>query len=195
MCAPGMEGKPAAADEARRLYDEAEAKTGRGRGPRRARPFGELLAKVTENALFLVKLGSDAADLVVRNLRLAGRRDITGLARQLARTEDKLELVLQEVERLRSSSRPRAGARARQASNGGPRARTPPGGRQVVNARRAAVAIAGRGGRVREHPLPRATRRSGRTPKDVVWTHRKTTLYRYRSTQRRQRCRSCSSSR
>ena len=25
----------------------------------------------------------------------------------------------------------------------------------------------------------------GVTPKDVVWTHRKTTLYRYRSTQRR----------
>ena len=26
----------------------------------------------------------------------------------------------------------------------------------------------------------------GATPKDVVWTHRKTTLYRYRSTQRTQ---------
>jgi hypothetical protein len=35
------------------------------------------------------------------NLRLAGRRDITRLGRQLGRTEDKLELVLQEVERLR----------------------------------------------------------------------------------------------
>jgi HEPN domain-containing protein len=41
------------------------------------------------------------ADLVLRNLRLAGRADITRLARQLYRTEDKLERVLQEVEQLR----------------------------------------------------------------------------------------------
>src|SRR3712207_891118 len=63
--------------------------------------FGELLARMTENVLAVMKIGNDAADLFVRNMRLAGRRDITGLARQLARTEDKLELVLQEVERLR----------------------------------------------------------------------------------------------
>jgi hypothetical protein len=43
------------------------------------------------------------ADLVVRNLRLAGRRDITNLAKQIARTEDKLELLLQEVERLQDA--------------------------------------------------------------------------------------------
>jgi hypothetical protein len=61
---------------------------------------------VTENVLALTKMGNVAAELVVRNLRLAGRRDITGLARQLARTEDKLELVLQEVERLRDSIEP-----------------------------------------------------------------------------------------
>jgi septal ring factor EnvC (AmiA/AmiB activator) len=40
-------------------------------------------------------------DIVVRNLRIAGKRDVVGLARQLARTEDKLERVLQEVEELR----------------------------------------------------------------------------------------------
>ena len=45
-------------------------------------------------------MGNDVSDLVVRNLRLAGRQDVTSLARQLARTEDKLEQVLQEVERL-----------------------------------------------------------------------------------------------
>jgi hypothetical protein len=38
---------------------------------------------------------------VVRNLRIAGRADVTRLARQLHRTEDKLERVLQEIERLR----------------------------------------------------------------------------------------------
>ena len=62
--------------------------------------FGELLARMTENVLGVMRIGQDVADLAVRNLRLAGRRDITELARQLARTEDKLELVLQEVERL-----------------------------------------------------------------------------------------------
>jgi hypothetical protein len=37
---------------------------------------------------------------VLRNLRLAGRADVTRLARQLHRTEDKLERLLQEVEEL-----------------------------------------------------------------------------------------------
>jgi hypothetical protein len=91
------------ADEARRLYEEAETRTARAMEQLVAREsFGELLARMTENVLAVAKLGNDAADLVVRNLRLAGRRDITGLARQLARTEDKLELVLQEVERLQA---------------------------------------------------------------------------------------------
>jgi hypothetical protein len=81
--------------------------------------FGELLARTTENAMALTKMGFDAMDLVVRNLRLAGRRDITNLGRQLARTEDKLEMVLQEVERLsqdldgaRGSSGGRSGAQS-----------------------------------------------------------------------------------
>src|SRR5919107_6344707 len=103
MC-PGMEDKPTPAEEARRLYEEAEARTARAMEELVGRDaFGEVLARVTENVLALAKMVSDAADLVVRNLRVAGRRDITGLARQLARTEDKLELVLQEVERLRDA--------------------------------------------------------------------------------------------
>jgi hypothetical protein len=99
--------KPTPADEARRLYEEAETRTARAMEGLVGRDsFGELLARVTENVLALTKMGNDAAELVVRNLRLAGRRDITGLARQLAHTEDKLELVLQEVERLRDSIEP-----------------------------------------------------------------------------------------
>jgi hypothetical protein len=91
------------AEEARRLYEEAETRTAKAMEQMVGREgFGELLARMTENVLAVAKLGNDAADLVVRNLRLAGRRDITGLARQLARTEDKLELVLQEVERLQA---------------------------------------------------------------------------------------------
>jgi hypothetical protein len=57
----------------------------------------------------------------VRNLRLAGRRDVTSLARQLARTEDKLERVLQEVERLQEQL---TDAERSSASNGSTRRRT-----------------------------------------------------------------------
>ena len=67
--------------------------------------FGELLAMATENVVAVAKLGADAGDLAVRNLRLAGRRDIARLGHQLARTEDKLETVLQEVERLQDELR------------------------------------------------------------------------------------------
>jgi len=63
--------------------------------------FGELLAMATENVVALTRMGFDAMDLVWSNLRLAGRRDLTRLAQQIGRTEDKLELVLQELERLR----------------------------------------------------------------------------------------------
>jgi hypothetical protein len=62
--------------------------------------FGEILARVTQNVMGLTKIGFDVLDLTVRNLRLAGRPDITRLGAQLARTEDKLERVLQEVEKL-----------------------------------------------------------------------------------------------
>ena len=55
---------------------------------------------MTENTVALTKIGSDILDLTLRNLRLAGRQDVTRLARQLGRTEDKLERLLQEVERL-----------------------------------------------------------------------------------------------
>ncbi len=116
-----------AADQVRKLYDDAEARTASAMEQLVAREsFGELLAMMTENVLAITKIGSDMADLVVRNLRIAGRRDITGLARQIARTEDKLELLLQEVERLQDAleSGPRQGgngaAPARTAGAAGP---------------------------------------------------------------------------
>ena len=119
-----MENRPTPAEEARRLYEEAETKTARAMEELVGRDaFGEILARVTENVLALVKMGNDTADLVVRNLRIAGRRDITGLARQLARTEDKLELVLQEVERLRDVVE-RGDANGRRAAR--PRRERPP---------------------------------------------------------------------
>jgi hypothetical protein len=98
-----MSERPDPGDEVRRLYEDAEKRTAAAFEEVVKRDsFGELLARVTENTIAVVRIGNDVADLVVRNLRIAGRRDITALARQLARTEDKLELVLQEVERLQA---------------------------------------------------------------------------------------------
>jgi uncharacterized membrane protein YgcG len=96
---------PGPADKTRRLYEDAESRTARAFEQLVARDsFGELLAKATENVVGLTKISTDVLDLILRNLRLAGRQDITRLSRQLARTEDKLELLLQEVERLQDAS-------------------------------------------------------------------------------------------
>jgi hypothetical protein len=90
-----------AEEQVRRLYEDSENRTAKAFEELVARDsFGELLARMTENVVALTKIGTDVFDLVLRNLRLAGRQDVTRLARQLARAEDKLELVLQEVERL-----------------------------------------------------------------------------------------------
>ena len=62
--------------------------------------FGEFLATSASNAMAIAKIVNGGADRGVRMLRVAGRADITSLARQLARTEDKLEHVLQLVEEL-----------------------------------------------------------------------------------------------
>jgi hypothetical protein len=96
------EDRPTPEQEARRLYEETESRVAKAAERVVSRDsFGELLAMATENVVALTRMSFDALDLVWSNLRLAGRRDITRLGRQLGRTEDKLELVLQEVERLR----------------------------------------------------------------------------------------------
>jgi hypothetical protein len=99
------EDRPTPEQEVRRLYEETEARVAKAAERVVSRDsFGELLAMATENIVALTRMGFDGLDLVWSNLRLAGRRDITRLARQIARTEDKLELVLQEVERLRDQA-------------------------------------------------------------------------------------------
>jgi hypothetical protein len=111
------EDRPTPEQEARRLHDEAEARVAKAAERVVSRDsFGELLAMATENVVALTRMSFDALDLVWSNLRLAGRRDITRLGRQLGRTDDKLEHVLQEVERLRDEvarerSAPAAAAR------------------------------------------------------------------------------------
>src|SRR5947209_16639876 len=96
------ERRPSPAEQIKSLYEESETRTAEAFEQLVKRDsFGELLARMTENVVGVTKIATDTFDLVLRNLRLAGRQDITRLARQLARAEDKLELVLQEVEGLR----------------------------------------------------------------------------------------------
>jgi hypothetical protein len=127
------ERHPSPTEQVKRLYEDNEQRTARAFEELVSRDsFGELLARVTENVVGVIKIGNDAVDLILRNLRVAGRQDITRLGRQLARAEDKLELVLQEVERLqerlddqprgrtqRSSSNGRGGSRARRRTGSG----------------------------------------------------------------------------
>jgi hypothetical protein len=63
--------------------------------------FAELFVYLTENALAVSRISAAAWDLAVRNLRIAGRSDIDRLARQLASSEEKLELLLQAIEQIR----------------------------------------------------------------------------------------------
>jgi hypothetical protein len=98
--------RPTPAEEAQRLYDDVEARTAKAFDELVSRPsFGEVLARVTENVIAITRISNDTVDMVVRNLRLAGRQDLMRVGRQMARTEDKLEMVLQEVERLRDEMR------------------------------------------------------------------------------------------
>lgn len=93
-------------EEVQRLYEQTESRTARAFEELVSRQsFGELLARMTENVVGVTKITTDMLDLTLRNLRLAGRQDITRLSRQLARTEDKLELVLQQVERVQAELR------------------------------------------------------------------------------------------
>jgi hypothetical protein len=90
----------------RALYEGAEAQAADAFEELVAKPsFGVLLARSAENVAALSKLSSDAADLLLRNLRVASRADVTRLARQFNRIEDKLERVLQELEELRDEHR------------------------------------------------------------------------------------------
>jgi hypothetical protein len=95
-----IKGSPT--DQVRALYEQAEANAAQTLEDLVAkRSFGKLMAMAAENVAALARISADSADLALRNLRVAGRADITRLAQQLHRTEDKLERVLQEVEQLR----------------------------------------------------------------------------------------------
>ncbi len=102
--------------QVRALYEEAESQTAKAFEALVNKPsFGRLLALSAENTAAMTRMSFDAVDLLWRNLRLAGRADIVRLSKQLHRTEDKLERVLQEVETLRDEfarERDAAGSRS-----------------------------------------------------------------------------------
>ena len=105
-----MSTQPTPEEQVQRLYTDAESQTAEAMERLvGSQGFGSLLGQFAENTAAVAKLGNDALDLVLRNLRVAGRRDVVRLGRQLARTEDKLERVLQEIESLRDELAQRPG--------------------------------------------------------------------------------------
>jgi hypothetical protein len=115
--------------KSRELYELAESRTAKAIEELVSKPsFGVLFARGAENFAAVIRLSSDVADLVLRNLRLAGRADITRLARQLHRTEDKLERLLQEVEELRDELATGAKPASRSAGPNGRGGTEPTGG-------------------------------------------------------------------
>ncbi|MCW2963194.1 MAG: hypothetical protein JWO17_446 [Actinomycetia bacterium] len=101
---PELNGdRPGPGPDLRRFLEEAESSFAQALEKMVAGPmFGLLLAQTTENMVALSKIARESADLAVSNLRIAGRRDVIRLERQLGRTEDKLETLLQEIEGVRS---------------------------------------------------------------------------------------------
>ncbi len=103
--------QPSPEAQVRALYEDAESRAAKAFEELVAKPsFGAVMARSAENVAAMTRIGADLADLVLRNLRLAGRADIARLSRQLHRNEDKLERVLQEVEHLRDELSRRAGS-------------------------------------------------------------------------------------
>jgi len=100
--ADGRNGAQTPEEQVRALFEEAESSTAKAFEDFVSKPsFGRLIAMSAENTAALTSIAFETVDLIWRNLRLAGRADIVRLSRQLHRTEDKLERVLQEVESLR----------------------------------------------------------------------------------------------
>jgi len=93
---------PSPDEQVRALYERSEFRAAQAFEELVSKPsFGVLLARSAENVAAIARISSDFGDLVLRNLRLAGRADVTRLHERLHRTEDKLERLLQEVEGLR----------------------------------------------------------------------------------------------
>src|ERR1700759_3289873 len=82
--------------------------------------FARLLAQTMGTTMGLTKLWNDGTELAMRSLRMPTQGELTRIAGQIARLEDKLEGVLFAVKRL--GHRPAAAEEA-QGGNGKPAAR------------------------------------------------------------------------
>ena len=80
--------------------------------------FAELLATTATNTMALAGVLNSAVDRAVRATRFAARTDLVSLGRQLGRTEDKLEHVLQAVEELTARLDTATGATPTTRANG-----------------------------------------------------------------------------
>jgi hypothetical protein len=114
----GEDGQqPGPQEQLQQLFGQAEKQTADAMEQLVHRDaFGEILARVTENVMGVARIGFDVLDLTVRNLRIAGRPDLIRLGRQFARNEDKLERVLQEVERVQDQVEKLEGGTSRSTS-------------------------------------------------------------------------------
>lgn len=93
---------PSPSEFVARLYEQAESEMARATEKLvSSGGFAALLGQFAENVAAVTKLSADVLDATWRGLRLVGRADLARLARQQARTEDKLERVLQEIEAVR----------------------------------------------------------------------------------------------
>lgn len=107
--------------DVRRLYRDAENELSAVAEEFVARPrFANTLALAAENVAATTKIAGEVFDLALRNFRIAGRRDVVLLAKQLGRTEDKLERVLQELQALREEVTVDSGPDAEKAADAEP---------------------------------------------------------------------------
>jgi hypothetical protein len=88
--------------------------------------FARLLAQTMGTTMGLTKLWNDGAELAMRSLRMPTQGELTRIAGQIARLEDKVEDLLIAIERLED----RVESAAAQGSNG-----TPSGTRRARQAR------------------------------------------------------------
>jgi hypothetical protein len=85
------------------LYDKLEAQVSTAMDELvTTSAFAELFTTSATNVMAATKLMNGAIDQAVRATRLAARGDVADLARQLARTEDKLERMLVLVGQLQA---------------------------------------------------------------------------------------------
>jgi len=116
--------------------------------------FAELFTTSATTVMALTRMVNGAIDRAARSTRLAARQDVTSLARQLARTEDKLERLLQAVEGIQDQ------LDLQEQASGGPAVAAEPGAR--------ATAAGSSNGTTRRTPAKRAAAKKAVTGRAAV---------------------------